>query len=576
MQRLFNFIILSIGIFLFTPQDVFASPNFTTDYQVIYDISESGATKADIAISLTNKTAKNYATDYQMLLGFDDISDFRSSDAQGEIKPKLEKISNGYSVNLPLNKKAVGLGNKNTFNITFNTKSIARNNGNIWEINIPGISNSEEYNSFNVEVKHPTLFGKPAYIKPDPGNGALIFDKNDLGKSGISIGFGDKQYYQFNLTYHLKNTNLFPIKTTIALPSDTSYQRIFIEKMNPKPNSITIDKDGNWLAEYSLSPAQKKDVNVIGKSAIQMEPNSSELSPEEKNLYTSPTKFWQSDDPKIGKLAQGLNTPEKIYDFVVNTLKYDFKRVPENNSRMGAVNSLSNPNSAVCREYTDLFIAIARSAGIPAREVNGFAHTENSNQRPLSLVQDVLHSWPEYYDFKKKAWIMIDPTWGATTGGIDYFSVLDFDHFAFVIKGENDDSPIPAGGYKFEKERNSKDVVVNFSNDSFEQKESASINALIPHRNIAGLPIKLKIEIKNEGTGALQSQLFQVHSKDLNPTDQESKIPLIPPLGKHIVEVKFKPINVLTKKSAAFTIRFAGKTLEQKLNIVPFFLIPWN
>ncbi len=31
---------------------------------------------------------------------------------------------------------------------------------------------------------------------------------------------------------------------------------------------------------------------------------------------------------------------------------------------------------------------------------------------------------------------MIDPTWGATTGGVDYFETLDFDHFAFVVKGK--------------------------------------------------------------------------------------------------------------------------------------------
>lgn len=571
---IFLLIFLPLGFHISKPAS--ASPNFTTDYQVVYDVQDTGITKTDITISLTNKTVKNFVTDYQMILGFDDISNFKSSDVEGDIKPKLEKTSKGYSVSLPLNRKAVGLGSKNSFKISFDTKSIARQGGDIWEINIPGISNPSEFNNFTVEVKHPASFGKPSYIKPDFGKQSLIFDKNTLGKSGISIGFGGEQKYHFDLVYHIKNPNLFPTKSTIALPSDNSSQRIFIKDINPKPNSITVDRDGNWIAEYSLSPAQRKDITVKGNSIVQLVPNSSQLTTDEEKLYTKPTKFWQSDDPEIKKLSEEHKTPEEIYNFVVKTLKYDFKRVSENKSRMGALNALTNPYSAVCREYTDLFIAIARAAGIPTREINGFAHTENSNERPLSLVQDVLHSWPEYYDSEKKAWIMIDPTWGATTGGVDYFNILDFDHFAFVTKGVSDSSPIPAGGYKSEKEQNSKDVKVTFSKESFDQTEKASLTASISGQNIAGLPIKIKIEIKNEGPGALLPQSFRVSSKDLSPKEQETRTPLIPPMGKHIVEVKFNPTNILTKKATAFTMRFADNTIEKNINIIPFFLIPWN
>ena len=56
-------------------------------------------------------------------------------------------------------------------------------------------------------------------------------------------------------------------------------------------------------------------------------------------------------------------------------------------------------------EFTDLFVAIARAAGIPARESVGYAYTTNSRLRPLSLVTDVLHAWPEYYDADKKIWV---------------------------------------------------------------------------------------------------------------------------------------------------------------------------
>jgi transglutaminase-like putative cysteine protease len=56
----------------------------------------------------------------------------------------------------------------------------------------------------------------------------------------------------------------------------------------------------------------------------------------------------------------------------------------------------------VCLEFTDLFIAIARAAGIPAREIDGFGYTQNAINRPISIDEDILHAWPEYYDTAKK------------------------------------------------------------------------------------------------------------------------------------------------------------------------------
>ncbi|GAI19887.1 unnamed protein product, partial [marine sediment metagenome] len=68
---------------------------------------------------------------------------------------------------------------------------------------------------------------------------------------------------------------------------------------------------------------------------------------------------------------------------------------------MGALKALNSKNPVVCMEFTDLFIALCRAAGIPVREVNGYAHTNNPKLRPLSLTLDVLHAWPEYYDENK-------------------------------------------------------------------------------------------------------------------------------------------------------------------------------
>lgn len=204
------------------------------------------------------------------------------------------------------------------------------------------------------------------------------------------------------------------------------------------------------------------DVKVAGKAKISLHPKKQKLSQREKEQYLKDNAFWQTSNKEIKKLALELKTPYEIYKYVVNNLKYDFQRVALGKPRMGALDVLKNPSSAVCLEFTDLFIAIARAAGIPAREINGFAYTRNSKERPLSLVKDVLHAWPEYYDQEIETWVMVDPTWENTTGGVDYFYTLDFDHFAFVIKGVNSTYPIPAGAYKISNAA-TRDVNVEFA-----------------------------------------------------------------------------------------------------------------
>jgi transglutaminase-like putative cysteine protease len=579
-----NFFVLALiaCTFFLSAVKTFAASNFTTDYHVTYTISEDGKTHAVLNGTLTNTTTQYYASSYKMQLGFDDISNVKASDAGGSITPSVGKNADGYVIGLTFNKKSVGMGSKLPFTISFDTPTIAREFGKIWEINIPGIANTSDFSSFTVTVVPPASFGTPSYIKPAQTGKSLTFTKEQLGKSGISIAFGDEQLYSFSLLYHLHNENVYPIRTEIALPPTTNYQEIFINDISPKPINVTKDADGNWLAQYRLLPAQKLDVSVSGVSQMSLRPKEEVLSELDFAKYTKEQPNWQTKDPAIKALAKELKTPEAIYNYVVKTLNYDFSRVSDDKGRLGAAQALKNPTSAVCREFTDLFIAIARAAGIPAREVDGFAYTENAKQRPLSLVKDILHAWPQYYDTTKKTWIMVDPTWGSTTGGIDYFHTLDLDHFAFVIKGMDSDYPIPAGGYKLFESKNGKDININFADSLPLTQMDAAVSTNFPKVSIAGLPIQGKLTLKNMGTQELTPQVLSITSQYLKPENQMLNSQGIPPFGYQTWDLSFRSTSFLTNSDTSFTIRFAndsslsGKQLEKKLKIAPFFLTPWG
>lgn len=569
MKRLLHTTLLLLIIFILFPQKILASSNFTTDSLATYTVEQSGNTKAEFAITLTSITEKVYADSYKMSIGLNDVSNLAASDQSGKIKTELQKNENNTVVTFYLNKKALGLGSKSSFKFAFDTKSIAAKAGESWEINIPGISNPDEFQTFNTSVKVPDSFGQASYIKP--ASNSLNFTKEQLQNSAISIAFGKKRTYEYELTYHLKNPNLFRATSKIALPSDTNYQKISLTSINPKPKKITQDMDGNWIAEYPLNATQSMDVVAKGRAEIGLVPEKTTLTDAQKLLYTRATKYWPTEDEKIRKVARDLKSAREIYEYVAKTLKYDFTRVTKNKPRLGGARVLDNPSSAVCLEFTDLFISLARANGIPAREVNGFAYTQNSPERPLSLIADVLHAWPEYYDTDKKSWIMVDPTWAQTTGGTDYFDVLDFDHLAFVRKGEADSYPIPAGGYKSFENKKSQDIKVNPIDQNIPNQQNAEIKVDLKSWYIAGLPLKTKMEIVNVGTTALPPQKFHVASSSLSPNNQELSLGAIPPFGSETVEVRFDNRNFLTNKLGLFTIAYAGKEQSHKIKIAPFF-----
>lgn len=572
MKKIFKiFFCLFTFFFILSSEPALAASNFTTAYDVTYRVGGNGITNVTFVISLTNTTSQYYASSYKINLGFNNINAASASDPDGPISPALKKTDSGHEISLSFNKQITGLGNTLTFNLSFDTLDIAQKQGRIWEINIPGLSRQDEFSSFNVHVRVPASFGPPTYIKPAQLNNSLDFTKEALGKSGISIAFGDAQIYSFNLRDRLKNSNLFPVKTEIALPPTTNYQNVFIERIDPPPSNVIEDKDGNWLAQYYLLPSVKKEIIVKGKAKVSLYPKKQILSDNDRAEYLSEKPYWQTSSSSITELAKNLTTPAAVYEYVSKTLNYDFSRVTESKPRLGAKASLENPTSAVCLEFTDLFIALTRAAGIPAREVNGFAYTQNEKQRPLSLVKDILHAWPEYYDSQLQTWIMIDPTWGSTTGGVDYFNTLDFDHFAFVIKGKNSSYPIPAGGYKLPGDENVKDVEVNFTESLPQNQDTFDVALDIPETMLSGIPIKGQVTFKNTSQTVLPSQLVVIEAPDLSVEKKYLTFPKIPPYGFAQLPFYFEKTAFLTNKNALVTMRVGDdKVISKYIKISPF------
>ena len=345
----------------------------------------------------------------------------------------------------------------------------------------------------------------------------------------------------------------------IAIPPDTDHQKMYYTSISPAPTSIDKDDDGNWIAKYNLKPRERIDVVATGSVQIFssarpfLVPEDSVLA---KNLEEKP--YWEISDSSIKEVSKNLKTPEDVYNFVVKHLSYNYDRVEPNVQRMGAKEALANPTQAICMEFTDLFVALARASGIPAREINGYAYTENPEIQPLSLVADVLHAWPEYWDSERKAWIAVDPTWGSTTGGVDFFNKLDLRHFTFVIHGQDSLKPFPPGSYKLGANPQ-KDVFVNFGRLP-EKRNSEPEIAIAEKRKIPFLAQKFAVQVRNPGPSSLDNLNVSVLFDQ--KTQETIKIPNLIPFSNYEFEIAV-PFSFLGSSTPHnVTVKAAGSKVE--------------
>lgn len=570
MKKIF-FLLILILLFLVNSlapvSKVFADENFTVRYDLTYEVDISGMTDVIYQINITNLTTQYYVSEYDLIIPSTQIRDVVAADSLGKIIPKITVEDSRTKIRLTLNGKVVGRGNVLSFVVSYKSPEITQKNGRIWEITLPPKTDNPGISDYDVHLKVPSIFGPPSYVWPTPTSG-LNWTKDQL-KSGVVLAFGDYQLFHFNLKYHLDNRKLFPIYTEIALPSDNAYQKIKFEEINPRPVKVRKDEDGNWLARFDLSPGEKIDISISGLVKILSfpDPDFSQKMEKPSKRHLLAQKYWETTDGEIQRLAQKLKTPKQIYDYVVSNLKYDYVKAQEGGKRIGAKEALKNPEEAICMEFTDLFIALTRAAGIPSREVDGFAYTTNSKLRPLSAERDILHSWPQYWDSERKAWLMVDPTWGATTGGIDYFSKLDFNHFALAIRGFSSEFPPPAGAYKLDGQEG-KDVEVDFALKDWEEiSPQLEVVWNLPKWTASNIGLNGSVEIKNGGLVAAYGKQISMGSSPPGILKNKNLSLTLAPGESYKLNLEFEKPGWFKTFQGTLFVTLDQKTFSRPFNI---------
>lgn len=580
MRYKFIGVLVFLVVFLLNPWSAFADNEFTTSYDVNYDVSANGYTQVTEKITLKNLTARYYASNFTLTIGSTTVTEVSANDDSGNMETNVENKNNKTSITVKFNQQIAGVDKEQTFTLKYKSKDFAQAIGKTWEINLPRVPASADVSDYKLTLSVPVSFGDPTSISPAPKSQfqnydrlSFYFDKDQIERNGVSVNFGTFQLFDFNIKYKLENPTLLPEIVSVALPPDTQYQDVLIKNMQPQPLNVTRDNDGNYLAWYKLPQKSTQEVIASGSAKVYITSKNKQLiklSDDKLQPWLKSDVYWEKDNPAItatlneifknGMPKTAKERANGIYDYVVDTLQYDSSRI--NNTeieRLGAVTVLNNPKSAVCMEFTDLFVALSRAAGVPAREMDGYAYSQNKDLRPLSFA-NLLHAWPEYYD-PAKGWIMVDPTWENTSGGVDYFNKFDLNHLVLAVKGVSSRTPYI-----------SDDVKVEISTSDFTPHSEVKLEADMPQVIYGGFPATIKVKVTNQGNSLQPPTTLSISSNQIEIIGNKTMtLGTIPPLGSTTYNFNIKTPFTIDNLNESVKITVAGQEITKSIEIKPFF-----
>lgn len=211
--------------------------------------------------------------------------------------------------------------------------------------------------------------------------------------------------YRVHLTVSVFVTNATDVRLDVLLPrSFEGIQRIANASLSPKP-ATTLLEDGLTYARYFWPrPAASNRVELSFETELLGSPASGPA------LLAKPTtndlraeRFIESDAPEIQRLAQGLpgRGDEQRARAVLTCVTNLLAEGPFDPDERGAVEALKRGRGD-CSDFSDVFIALCRAAGIPARSVQGYLLTP---PRPGDTQR---HDWAEVW-LRGQGWVHVDP-----------------------------------------------------------------------------------------------------------------------------------------------------------------------
>lgn len=145
------------------------------------------------------------------------------------------------------------------------------------------------------------------------------------------------------------------------------------------------------------------------------------------SAFLEPTPFIQSDQPKIreaareavGDAGDAVMATDRLADWVAKNVE------PSLVVSIPSALEVLDKKKGACKEHAVLFVALARSLGIPARIVSGIVYSEQ-----MALPGFYYHAWSEVWlaDAQGRgSWVAVDPTFNQNPADATHIKLVEGD-----------------------------------------------------------------------------------------------------------------------------------------------------
>jgi len=551
--------------------------SFSSTQDVAFLIDEKGTAAVTQKISLKNLEGSCIASEYTLKFSALKIKDARGKDALGDLLINVDKNKDATTISAKLNDEVIGKNKAVAFELNYTIEGLSSKEGYVWNLVVPKIVTSEAVETYSLKVFVPASFGKVFAVSPKPDS--IVYDKNqttlDYGKNQkfpqlIFVNFGEEQEISFKFKVPFVNRQFSSQKFFLNLPPDTEKQQLLIKRVDPAPEKITLDKNGNYLAEYKVAAGRSVEINVGGTVKIIGEGKNftapTIFSQSELKRFKESSRFIQTQDRLVQEKAEELQTPAAVYDFVVGYLSFDAGAISAGKAeRKGAASLLRKRVRATNIDFVDLFVAICRAAGIPAREVFGFVISGDQTSKPTFLAAPLntnrLHVWAQIYDSQKGFWINVDPTWGSASG-LDYFKESLPDRIALFFSASGEDID------------RLKDLTASFENvklfsSAARADFSPKINLEVKtDQLVAGFPSEVKVTIENKSGVGLTNPKIVLATENVNLVGEDTiTLPVLLPFEKKVLKFKLRSGRLVGSTKGVVKITLEAKNGDKNVSL---------
>ncbi len=244
--------------------------------------------------------------------------------------------------------------------------------------------------------------GEDAVSQAVIASGAVVLNAT-LGP-GIEFRWEEKEQAQSNVAGFDMIAGAVKIDRPIGEPSDLRELHLRVAV----PGSLRLRDAPNQ--ELTRRPDGALDVDLFSRPGLP-------VLPAERRNALAVTSSIDAGDPTVAALARSITEGESDPALRVERLiQWTYKNLEKDlSTNLTTASQVLAHKQGDCTEHALLFVALARAAGIPAREVSGLVYMGDAIQR------FGWHAWAEV-DLGGR-WVQVAPSWGETLANATHLTL---------------------------------------------------------------------------------------------------------------------------------------------------------